>query len=62
MPRPLTSIRTNAKLADKALDVPKVRSRTKAVDVALREVVALGQFTKWIKRNAGKLRFEAYDK
>ncbi len=62
MPTPLTSIRLDTKLADEAVRVLNVKSRTEAVHVALREVVALGQFKKLMKKNAGKLRFEAYDK
>ena len=62
MPTPLTSIRLDTKLADEAVRVLKAKNRTEAVHVALREVVALGQFKKLMKKNAGKLRFEAYDK
>lgn len=62
MPTPLTSIRLDTKLADEAVRVLKVKSRTEAVHVALREVVALEQFKKLMKKNAGKLRFNGYDK
>ena len=61
-PTPLTSIRLDTKLADQAARVLKAKSRTEAVHMALREVVALGEFKKLMKKNAGKLRFEAYGK
>ncbi len=60
MPPPLTSIRLDTKLADEAARVLNAKSRTEAVHLALREVVALGQFKKLMKKNAGKLRFEGY--
>jgi Arc/MetJ family transcription regulator len=61
MPTPLTSIRLDTKLADEAVRVLGVKSRTEAVHAALREVVALGHFKKLMKKNAGKLKFEGYD-
>lgn len=62
MPTPLTSIRLDTKLADEAARVLNVKTRTEAVHVALKEVVAMGQFKKLMKKNAGKLRFEGYGK
>ena len=62
MPTPLTSIRLDTKLADEAVRVLKAKSRTEAVHLALREVVALGHFKKLMKKNAGKLQFNGYDK
>lgn len=41
MPMPLTSIRLNTKLADKAVKALGARSRTEAVHIALEEIVAL---------------------
>ncbi len=55
----MTSIRLDIHLADEAARVLGVKSRTEAVHVALREIVALKKFKKLMARNAGKLRFEA---
>ena len=44
-------------LADKAAKVLGVKSRTEAVHVALREIVALRRFKDLMKKNAGKLSF-----
>jgi Arc/MetJ family transcription regulator len=62
MPTPLTSIRLDTKLADEAARILKAKRRTEAVHLALKEVVALGHFKKLMKKNAGKLPFEAYGK
>jgi Arc/MetJ family transcription regulator len=56
----MTSIRLDTELADKAVKVLGVKSRTEAVHVALREVVALQQFKELLKKNSGKLRFDGY--
>ena len=53
----MTSIRLDTELADEAKKLLGVKSRTEAVHVALREVVALQRFKKLMKKNAGKLRF-----
>ena len=37
------------------------KTRTEAVHMALREVVALRRFKRLMKKHAGKLRFEGYD-
>lgn len=50
----LTSIRLDTKLADEAAKALGVKSRTEAVHIALREIVALKRFKKWAKKNAGK--------
>jgi Arc/MetJ family transcription regulator len=60
MPVTMTSIRLDTELADKAVKVLGVKSRTEAVHVALREVVALQQFKDLLKKNSGKLRFDGY--
>ena len=57
----MTSIRLDTALADEAKKVLGVKSRTEAVHVALREIVALRRFKQLIKKNAGKLRFAGYD-
>ena len=54
----LTSIRLDTKLADEAVKVLGVKSRTEAVHTALKEVVALQKFKDLMARNAGKLQFE----
>jgi Arc/MetJ family transcription regulator len=57
----MTSIRLDTELADEAAKVLGVKSRTEAVHVALREVVALKKFKDLMRRNAGKHKFEALD-
>jgi Arc/MetJ family transcription regulator len=54
----MTSIRLDTQLADEAVKVLGVKSRTEAVHVALREIVALRRFKDLMKKNAGKLSFE----
>ena len=54
----MTSIRLDTDLADEAVKVLGVKSRTEAVHVALKEVVALKRFKQLMAKNSGKLRFE----
>lgn len=56
----LTSIRLDTNLADEAVKVLGVKTRTEAVHVALREVVALKRFKALMKKNAGKLSFAGH--
>jgi Arc/MetJ family transcription regulator len=56
----LTSIRLDTHLADEAVNVLGAKSRTEAVHVALREIVALKRFKNLMKKNAGKLSFAAH--
>jgi Arc/MetJ family transcription regulator len=56
----LTSIRLDTQLADEAVKILEVKSRTEAVHVALREIVALRRFKDLKKKNAGKLSFDGY--
>ncbi len=56
----LTSIRLDTDLADEAAKVLGVKSRTEAVHVALREIVALKRFKDLMKKNAGKLSFTGH--
>ncbi len=56
----MTSIRLDTDLADEAVKVLGAKSRTEAVHVALREVVALKRFKTLMKKNAGKLKFSGY--
>jgi Arc/MetJ family transcription regulator len=62
MPGTLTSIRLDTKLADEAVRVLGVKSRTEAVHVALKEIVRLKGFKKLMKDYGGKLKFENYDR
>jgi Arc/MetJ family transcription regulator len=55
----VTSIRLDTRLADEAARVLGAKSRTEAVHVALKEVVALKKFKNLMTKNAGKLTFEA---
>jgi Arc/MetJ family transcription regulator len=57
----LTSIRLDTRLADEAVKVLGVKTRTEAVHVALREMVALKRFKNLMKKNAGKLQFSGSD-
>ena len=53
----MTSIRLDTRLADEAVKVLGVKSRTEAIRVSLREIVALQRFKNLMRRNAGKLSF-----
>jgi Arc/MetJ family transcription regulator len=57
----MTSIRLDTDLADEAVKILGAKSRTEAVHVALREIVALKRFKDLMKKNAGKLKFAAHD-
>jgi Arc/MetJ family transcription regulator len=57
----MTSIRLDTGLADEAVKVLGAKSRTEAVHVALREIVALKRFKVLMKKNAGKLKFAGSD-
>jgi len=56
----MTSIRLDTRLADKAAKALGAKSRTEAIHMALREVVALKKFKALMKKNEGKLKFEGY--
>jgi Arc/MetJ family transcription regulator len=60
MPMSMTSIRLDTHLADEAAKVLGVKTRTEAIHVALKEVVALKRFKKLMKKHAGKLSFAAH--
>ena len=62
MARTLTSIRLDTKLADEAVRLLGVKSRTEAVHVALKEIIRLKGFKKLMKEYEGKLTFANYDK
>ena len=56
----LTSIRLDIHLADEAVKLLGVKSRTGAVHVALREIVALKRFKDLMRKHAGKLSFAGH--
>jgi Arc/MetJ family transcription regulator len=56
----MTSIRLDTQLADEAVKILGVKSRTEAIHVALREIVALKRFKTLMKKQAGKLSFDGY--
>ena len=53
----MTSIRLDTDLADEAVRVLRVKSRTDAIHAALREIIALKRFKELMTKNAGKLHF-----
>lgn len=57
----MTSIRLDTDLADEAVKVLGAKSRTEAIHLALREVIALERFKDLMTRSAGKLRFAGTD-
>jgi len=56
----MTSIRLDIHLADEAAKVLGAKSRTEAVHMALREIVALKKFKELMSRHGGKLTFEGH--
>lgn len=56
----MTSIRLDTNLADEAKRILGVKSRTEAVHVALREIVALKRFKRLMSKYRGKLDFAAH--
>jgi Arc/MetJ family transcription regulator len=57
----MTSIRLDTKLADEAAKLLGAKSRTEAVHIALREIVALGKFKRLMRHYRGKLEFSGID-
>lgn len=57
----MTSIRLDTELADEAAKALGVKTRTEAVHLALREVVAAKKFKDLMRKNAGKHQFAALD-
>lgn len=53
----LTSIRLDTELADEAAKLLGAKSRTDAVHLALKEIVALNRLKRLMTKNAGKLKF-----
>ena len=56
----MTSMRLDTHLADEAARVLGVKSRTEAVQAALREIVALKRFKNLMRKHAGKLSFAGH--
>jgi Arc/MetJ family transcription regulator len=56
----MTTIRVNSRLADEAKKVFGAKSRTEAVNMALRELVGLRRFKALMKKNVGKLSFAGH--
>ncbi|MGC2697291.1 MAG: type II toxin-antitoxin system VapB family antitoxin [Candidatus Angelobacter sp.] len=59
---PAITISVDAKLVDEAAKILGAKSRTEAVHIALREIVALRRFKKLMKKHAGKLEFAPSDR
>ena len=57
----MTTIRLDTGLADEAAKALGVKTRTEAVHLALREVVALKKFKDLMRKNAGKHKFAGFD-
>lgn len=57
----MTSIRLDTDLADEAVKVLGAKSRTEAIHLALKEVIALQRFRDLMVKNAGKLQFAKAD-
>jgi Arc/MetJ family transcription regulator len=62
MPVTTTSIRLDTTLADEAKKLLGAKSRTEAVRVALREIVAMRRFKVLMKNNSGKFSFAGLGK
>ena len=57
-----TSVRLDARLADKAARILGAKSRIQAVHMALREIVALRRFKNLMRKYTAKLEFAGHDK
>jgi Arc/MetJ family transcription regulator len=57
----MTSIRLDTHLADEAAKLLGVKSRTEAIHIALKEIVALKRFKALMKKYEGKLSFKGHD-
>jgi Arc/MetJ family transcription regulator len=51
----------DTKLADEAVRVLGAKSRTEAVHIALKEIVALNKFKRTMSKYRGKLKFDGVD-
>jgi Arc/MetJ family transcription regulator len=56
----MTSLRLDTQLADEAAKALGVKTRTEAIHIALREIVALKRFKALMKKNEGKLSFAGH--
>jgi len=57
----VTSLRLDTKLADEAAEALGVKTRTEAIHLALKEVVALKRFKKLMTEYRGKAKFAGAD-
>lgn len=57
----MTSIRLDTRLADEATRLLGARSRTEAVHIALKEIVALKKFKELMKKHGGRHAFAAHE-
>jgi len=58
----MTTIRLDMKLANNAVKILGAGSRSEAVHMALREVVATQKFKNLMSKHGGNLKFEAHGK
>lgn len=58
----MASIKLDVRLVDEAAKILDAKSRTEAVHIALREIVALSRFKKLMRKHAGKLEFTGCDR
>jgi len=58
----MTTIRLDMKLANEAAKTLGAKSRSEAVHMALKEIVALKRFKELMSASGGKLKFEAHGK
>jgi Arc/MetJ family transcription regulator len=56
------TIRIDSRVVDEAAKILGAKSRTDAVNRALREIVALRRFKNLMKKHAGKLKFTGCDR
>ena len=56
------TIRVDTRLVDEAAKIFGAKSRTEAVNKALREILALRRFKKLMKKHAGKQKFAGCDR
>lgn len=61
MPTTLTSMRLDLKLADEAVEVLGVETRTEAIHLLLREAVATKRFKELLLKHGGKHAFAGVD-
>ena len=58
----MTSIRLDLNLANRAVRMLGANSRSEAIHMALREVLALEKFKALMQKHGGKMRFSGHEK